>query len=458
LTHISDSGETSEVIFASRQGDKILVLNDLHNQPGSAFKHTERFRPPAGKELTPMQQAVRGQSGGGLAIDYSGNEVLALWDYLPNLRIGLVIKVDKAEIFSPVHELLRINLVVALITIIIVALVAIALSRSITKPINTLTEASNRLANGDLRGEIPYQGKNEVGQLANAARTMSRNLKSLVGKVKVAGSEITKTAQFISTSAEQQVSTSQQTGSSAVEVNTTAKEIATTARELAQTMRDVNKVTQETALKAESGLDVLNAIEDTMSNLEEANGSVSAQLELIETRAEAITGIITTMTKVADQTNLLSLNAAIEARKAGEYGRGFSVVATEIRRLADQAASSTLEIEGSVQEMLGAVRTGVTTMGGLSSQVTASVSEIKQISKRLTEVIQQVQGLPPRFDLILEGMTSQAEGAGQINEAMSQLTESAQQTASAVRETHNLLDSLRRSAEILEAEIARFKT
>lgn len=96
-------------------------------------------------------------------------------------------------------------------------------------------------------------------------------------------------------------------------------------------------------------------------------------------------------------------------------------------------------------------------MSDFSSQVTQSVEEITQISSRLTEVIQQVQGLPPRFDLILEGMQSQSEGTGQINEVMAQLSQSAQQTANAIKETHRMLDSLRRSSEVLEGEISRFK-
>ncbi len=459
LSNLTGLGKSAEVIFASREGDHIITLNDLQGMANSAFTYSEiPYDAPPGQELTPIQRSVRGMNGGGETLDYSGVEVLALWDYLPNLRIGLVVKIDKEEIFAPVNHLARINIAVGALTAIVVIILALLLSRGITQPINILTEAANRLANGDLTGEIPCRGNNEVGQLANATRTMSRNLKSLVGKVKVTGSEISKTAQFITSSAQQQVTTAQATGTSAVEVNTTAKQIATTAKELAQTMQDVNTVTQETALKAESGLDVLSTIEESMTKLASANTSVSDQLALIQTRADAITGIIATMTQVADQTNLLSLNAAIEAKKAGQYGRGFSVVANEIRRLADQAAASTLDIEGSVKEMVGAVRTGVKGMTEFSEQVATSVEEITEISSRLTEVIQQVQGLPPRFDQILEGMTSQAEGAGQINEAMAQLSKSAQETASAVKETHRMLGSLRRSAEILEGEISRFKT
>ncbi|WOO42542.1 methyl-accepting chemotaxis protein [Rubellicoccus peritrichatus] len=458
LSGLEGLGENADIMLTSRVGDEILFLTDLRGNPNSAFSLTIPYEPAEGEELTPVQRSVRGQSGGALTKDFEGNEVIALWDYLPNLRIGLAVKVDKDEVFAPVNRLLRINIIVALITVLIVAIVAIMLSRSITHPINMLTQAANNLAEGDLRGEIPCRGRNEVGQLANATRTMSRNLKSLVGKVKVTGSEITKTAQFVSTNAQEQVNSAQQTGTSAIEVNTTAKQISTTSKELANTMTEVNDVTQEIALKAESDLDVLAAIQESMSKLDKANVSISGQLERIQKRANGITGIIVTMTKVADQTNLLSLNASIEARKAGQYGRGFSVVAAEIRRLADQAAASTLEIEGSVKDMLGAVQTGVGEVRGFSSQVSQSIEEITAISGRLTEVIQQVQGLPPRFDQILEGMHSQSEGAEQINQAMGQLSDSAQHTVSAVKETHRMLSSLRRSAEVLDAEISRFKT
>ena len=133
-------------------------------------------------------------------------------------------------------------------------------------------------------------------------------------------------------------------------------------------------------------------------------------------------------------------------------------VATEIRRLADQAAVSTLEIESSVKDMLQAVGTGVKSMNAFSRKVESSVEEIIGIGQRLTEVIQQVQGLPPRFDQILEGMQSQSSGASQINEAMANLSQSAQQTAASVRESHRMLDNLRRSADILQSEISRFKT
>ncbi len=452
---ISESGD---IILASREGDKILFLNDPRYSSDAAFNFTVPYAPGQDHDLMPVQRAVRGESGGGLTTDYRGKEVLAGWKYLPNLRMGLVIKIDKGEVFAPVMRLATISFWVGGVTAIIVIIAAILLARGITRPILNLTQASNRIAEGDLTGSISCRTRNEIGQLAKSTRSMAASLKSLIGKVKIAGGEISKTAQHIATSTRQQVTTAEQTGTSSVEVNATAKEISTTARELTNTMRKVNDITQQVAVGAEADLDLLQQLQDSMGELQSSNSEVSDQLNLIQTKATAISGIILTMTKVADQTNLLSLNASIEARKAGEAGRGFSVVATEIRRLADQAAVSTLEIESSVKDMLQAVGTGVESMSVFSRKVETSVQEITGIGQRLTEVIQQVQGLPPRFDQILEGMQSQSAGASQINEAMAALSSSAQQTAAAVRESHRMLDNLRRSADILQSEISRFKT
>ena len=167
--------------------------------------------------------------------------------------------------------------------------------------------------------------------------------------------------------------------------------------------------------------------------------------------------ILTTITKVADQTNLLSLNAAIEAEKAGEYGYGFSVVAKEIRRLADQTAVATLDIELMIKEMQSAVSAGVMSMDKFSEQVRMSVADVGEMSTQLTQIIGQVQALSPRFETVHQGMQFQAEGADQINQSMIQLNEAAQQTVESLRESNSEIEKLNDAARRLQMGVTKFK-
>ena len=174
-------------------------------------------------------------------------------------------------------------------------------------------------------------------------------------------------------------------------------------------------------------------------------------------KANNISSVVTTITKVADQTNLLSLNAAIEAEKAGEYGAGFAVVAREIRRLADQTAVATLEIETMVKEMQSAVSTGVMEMDKFSKDVSTSVENVGNISEQIAKVIEQVQSLTPRFEMVNQSVEDQSKSAQQISEAMVQLSEASQQTADSLRDTNNALARLDDTAQGLQTEVSVFQ-
>ena len=167
--------------------------------------------------------------------------------------------------------------------------------------------------------------------------------------------------------------------------------------------------------------------------------------------------LVTTITKVADQTNLLSLNAAIEAEKAGEYGVGFAVVATEIRRLADQTAVATWDIEQMVKEMQSAVSAGVMGMDKFSEEVRSGVDDVRDVSSKISEIITQVQALLPSFEVVHSGMQNQAQGAQQITESISQLNDGTQQTAESLRQSSSSISQLHLAAKSLQEGVSKFK-
>jgi methyl-accepting chemotaxis protein WspA len=198
-------------------------------------------------------------------------------------------------------------------------------------------------------------------------------------------------------------------------------------------------------------------MEEMMRQVAAAAGSINAKLGVLNEEAGNINQVVTTITKVADQANLLSLNAAIEAEKAGEYGRGFSVVATEIRRLADQTAVATYDIEQMVKDIQSAVSAGVMGMDKFSDEVRRGMLEIQQVGGQLTNIIEQVQGLAPRFESVNEGMQAQAVGAGQISDALAQLSDAVTQTVEALQQSSLAIDDLNHVAAGLRGSISHFR-
>jgi methyl-accepting chemotaxis protein WspA len=198
-------------------------------------------------------------------------------------------------------------------------------------------------------------------------------------------------------------------------------------------------------------------MESVMRDLDRATAAIAEKLAAINERSQKITSVITTITKVADQTNILSINAAIEAEKAGEYGRGFLVVAREIRRLADQTAVATLDIENMVRLMQDAVSAGVMQMDKFSEEVRSGVGRVAEVNGQTGQIIGEVGGLSDRFKLVNEGMHNQSVGAEQINEAMGSIAANVRETATALEEFNNATGHLRGSIEQLNQEIASFK-
>jgi methyl-accepting chemotaxis protein WspA len=214
----------------------------------------------------------------------------------------------------------------------------------------------------------------------------------------------------------------------------------------------------EAAAQAESGQSELSEMETAMRQLVKSTGSISSRLGVISDRANKISTVVTTINKISDQTVLLSLNAAIEAEKAGELGKGFSVVAREISRLADQTAVATQDIETVVKEMQSAVSSGVMEMDKFSEEVRRRVAEVNSIAAALGKMIESVQALGPEFETVKQGMNAQTQAAQQINEAMRQLAETANLTKATLGEFQNATGQLTSAVQGLQGEVSRFRT
>ncbi|NEX60551.1 methyl-accepting chemotaxis protein [Noviherbaspirillum galbum] len=322
--------------------------------------------------------------------------------------------------------------------------------------VDSLLTVVERAARGDLTGRVDVKGDDAIGQLGAGIATMLSNLRTLITRVQKAGIQVTTSTTEIAASAKQQEATGVEQAQTSIEVLSTTKEISANTAQLVKTMEEITRVADYTTTATGEAQNGLVRMDHTMQHMVSATESINAKLAALSEKASNITTVLTTITKVADQTNILSLNAAIEAEKAGEAGRGFSVVATEIRRLADQTSVATWDIDQMLKEMQAAVSASVMSMDKFLEEIRRSVGDVRNVGTQLSGVIEQVQKLTPRFDLVLEGMQSQAVGASQITETMSQLNEASQQAVDALKSTSEAVQQLQYAAQDLQSSVSTF--
>ncbi|MBF0119105.1 MAG: methyl-accepting chemotaxis protein [Desulfobacterales bacterium] len=349
-------------------------------------------------------------------------------------------KLSEAQIKN--RKTFIINSIFTLIGIIIVftGLMYWSASEFIKNPLNKIIDSLKDISEGegDLTKRLNVYSDDELGTLAKLFNIFIEKLQLMIQQIQKSGIQITSSsAELYSTAKKQELIMKSQVESTDNVMNS-VKEIASVNKDLAQTIKDVTSTETE-------GKEITNLAKmaQAMHIMEDASISISEKLTKINEKAENITDVVTTIRKVADQTNLLSLNAAIEAEKAGEYGRGFTVVAREIRRLADQTAISTMDIEKMVKEMQSAVNSGVTGMDNFIREVRKNAEDVKRISSKLFQIISEVHSLYPRFN--------------EVNNSMINLNEETHKTKNSLLETYSAIENLNDAAQQLHDEVIRFK-
>jgi methyl-accepting chemotaxis protein WspA len=344
------------------------------------------------------------------------------------------------------------------LALVFIGIIGLVVSRNITVALSRIEGVASRMAEGDFTATLQDTGRgDEIGSLARCFVAMNKALADLITQVQRSGLQVNSSAIEIAATTKQQQSTAGEVATTSAEISATAKEMSATSSELLKAADNVSTVAEQASELAADGKSGLVRMESIMHGILDASAAISAKLGVMNEKAGNITAVVTTIGKVADQTNLLSLNAAIEAEKAGEYGRGFAVVATEIRRLADQTAASTGDIEQMVREMVSAVSSGVMGMDKFGEELRRGATEISSVAAQLDQVISGVQSLAPSVESVNEGMRSQTLGAQHISEALTQLGEAARLTADSIRDSGRAIDNLNEATRGLQSGIGRFK-
>jgi methyl-accepting chemotaxis protein len=440
-------------VIAASNGTARAFASDPANWAGQALAATDGAR-------TISRVLAMGAAAGASALDDAAARGRSFYSLAtaPTGGWTVVVSVAESTVVGPIHRDMLRTAGFAACGIAVIAVAAFIPTRRLVRRLNDAVRVAQDVASGNLSRAPSGSGlEDETGDLLRALDSMTEDLNALVLQVREATSSIAGTASELVAGSGRQEHAVQSFGASSAEVAAALHEITATGRELSREMTHVNEVAIGTAGRAQGGRAQLEKMEVRMKSLGEATDGVVERLGAINERAANIAGVITMIAKVAEQTNLLSVNAAIEAEKAGEFGRGFLVVAREIRRLADQTALAALDIERIVREMEAAVASGAMEMDRFGDQVRRSVAEARDLRQGVNEVIVSIEESTRSFGTVQQGMSQQAIGAAQISGAMSGLQANADASAEAARESTRAAEALHRSIRTLDTAVSAFR-
>jgi methyl-accepting chemotaxis protein WspA len=335
------------------------------------------------------------------------------------------------------------------------------IAAGIARPLADANDFADTIAAGDLAHadtvEPGNAGPVEVAELRDAVSHIAATVTAPLVGIRTAGARLQAAEATATAAVERQYQAARSFSDSAQEIATAVSEISATGEQLLAATSGVTAIAREAADVAEQGRGGLANMTASMQQLDEAMNAFTRKLATISQRAGGITAVVTTISKVAEQTNLLSVNATIEAEKAGESGRGFRIVAQEIRRLADQTAQATKDIERLVRDMQAAVAGGTMEMDRFRNEVSGRIGEVAGVSERLGRVIDPVQSVTRSLEQVHEGMEAQSQGARQIRDAMDNLRCDALESAASLAALSEALDAFRGAIRQVTAATEGFR-
>lgn len=372
------------------------------------------------------------------------------------------------------------------ITLVLVIVFSILFSRSITRPLKRVVHHMNEISNGNLQvEEITYKGKDELKQLCESVNIMKDNLKEIISNVTMASQSLTSQSEELSQSAEEVKEGSEQIATTMEELSSGTESQATNTTNLFETMEDfVAKIQQAnnngddmTSMssavlqKTKEGSQLMQRSVSQMQMIDKIVKESITKLHGLEEQSKEISTLVQVINEIAEQTNLLALNAAIEAARAGEHGKGFAVVADEVRKLAEQVGESVKDITNivsSIQTETGSVvqslNGGYKEVGEGKKQIELTGETFQTINGSVTEMVTKVQDTSNNLKDILDNsneMKTSIEEIASISEesaaGVEEVAASAQQSATSMEEiTRNTIE-LAKLSEDLTSQAKRFK-
>ncbi len=413
-----------------------------------------------GVDTDATKRALNGESSTDIIIDYNGNPVLSSFDLITfkGFKWAILSEMDEPEAFQSINENIWQMTGIIILLVFMIAVVGTIIAKQIATPIINTSKAVQRVAKGDLTQNIDVTSKDEVGKLQQAVKNMINDLSKMMKN--------------ISNVAIQQSSTSEELAAITTQTNATMDEHKQISEQLATAMQEMGATVDEVASNTASTSDAVGNIQgrvaESSEKLEETYTAIVNMTEQIQISEESVTRvrsdidqvvkILEVIKGIADQTNLLALNAAIEAARAGEQGRGFAVVADEVRQLAQRTQESTKEID----DMIDTITTGANSSVRIMAQSVEQANNVKEQANSANEVnhivSKEMHQIGDLSGQIATAAEEQSIVVGEILENVEQLSSGVSETSTASQNIAESSVELAQLATKLQEETSFFKT
>jgi len=352
-------------------------------------------------------------------------------------------------------------IVMSVIVVAIGVLLAIGLgifiSRSINNPLKKSVDFAKGVADGDLSQRIDLNRKDEIGDLTTALNGMVNNLTKVIENVKQAANNVASASTQLYSTAEQLATGSEEVASQASTVATSAEEMAATSTEIARNSGMAAEGSKHANDSATTGASVVKATVDGMNRIAERVKDTAKTVESLGSRSDQIGEIVGTIEDIADQTNLLALNAAIEAARAGEQGRGFAVVADEVRALAERTTKATKEIAQMIKAIQHETKGAVSSMEEGVKEVGKGTEEAAKSGQALQDILNQINSVTAQVNQIASSAEQQTSTTTAISNNINQITNVVTEAAKGAQESARAAATLSTLADEVLKIVGQFK-
>ncbi|MEH7238264.1 methyl-accepting chemotaxis protein [Bacillus sp. JJ1562] len=399
-------------------------------------------------------------------------------------QLRAIMKVNTERAVSAANSNVSGTIVVLLVSIVASTIIAILslviIGRNIGKQLNNLVIVSNRIADGNLKvDEIKVNGQDEIGLLSKSLNVMNNSLRSIIHEISTVSDNVASKSSELMISSSEVKAASQQIASTVQELSTGAEEQAYSSTQLAKMMEEytdkiqtanqngsqINGSSQNVLEMTKKGHEFMNASTEQMNKINSIMEYSVEKVKGLDEQTKQISTLVKVIRDIADQTNLLALNAAIEAARAGEHGRGFAVVADEVRKLAEQVSHSVKDITdivNSIQKESNSVVQGL--LNGYSQvdegakQIQVTGQTFKDIYDAVTIMVEHIQSISENLDTIASNTVEMNLSIDNIAAVSEQSAAGIEQTSASIQQTNSSMETISDHSELLSDLASRLNT